>query len=64
MQAKWWRSGFFYMLLLVAIVALVFALVPKDRPEELSLAEFIDPAKKQVDTIGYWQEGEKVIGLN
>ena len=49
MQAKWWRSGFFYMLLLVAVVALVlFALNSlTGRPEEVSLFQFVEAAQRQ-----------------
>lgn len=49
MQAKWWRSGFFYMLLLVAVVALVlFALNSLAlRPKEVSLFQFVEAAQRQ-----------------
>lgn len=71
MQGKWWRSGFFYLLLLGAIVALVLIAVPRDRPAEVGLAEFITHARPQVvdgeivppriDTIR--QDGDTLIGL-
>jgi cell division protease FtsH len=64
MQAKWWRSGFFYLLLLVVIMALVFAFMPRgEGPTELSLYEFIEQAKQEgkIDTIKY--DGETLIGL-
>jgi cell division protease FtsH len=62
MQAKWWRSGFFYLLLLVVVLALVFAFMPSDGPEEVSLLEFTERAKQgQIDTIK--QSGETVEGL-
>ena len=63
MQAKWWHSSIFYLLLLVVIVALVIALTPRERPEAVSLPDFIERAKPGLDTIGYWQEGDKLIGL-
>lgn len=63
MHAKWWRSGFFYLLLLIVIVALVFVAMAREGPDQLSLAEFVTQAKKQVDTVGYWQQGNKIIGL-
>ena len=63
MHAKWWHSSIFYILLLVVIVALVIILTPRERPEAVSLPDFIERAKPQVDTIAYWQEGEKLIGL-
>jgi len=64
MQAKWWHNSVFYLLLLVVIVALVVAFMPRERPEPVALADFVNEAKpQQLDTIGYWQEGEKLIGL-
>ena len=64
MQTKWWRSGFFYMLLLVAVVALVlFALNSLAlRPEEVSLIQFVEAAQQQeIDTIEH--DGQKLTGL-
>ena len=63
MQAKWWHRSVFYLVLLVVIVALVIVLTPRERPEAVSLPDFIERAKPQLDTIAYWQEGEKLIGL-
>jgi cell division protease FtsH len=64
MQAKWWRSGFFYLLLLAVILALVFAFMPGEGPKPVALADFVNEAKpQQLDTVGYWQEGQKLIGL-
>jgi cell division protease FtsH len=64
MQAKWWRSGFFYLLLLAVILALVFAFMPGEGPKPVALADFVNEAKpQQLDTIGYWQDGQKLIGL-
>jgi cell division protease FtsH len=64
MQVKWWRSGFFYLLLLAVIVALVLVSMPHDKPKPVALADFVNEAKpQQLDTIGYWQEGQKLIGL-
>jgi len=63
MQAKWWHRSVFYLLLLVVIVALVIVLTPREKPELVSLPDFIESAKPQLDTIGYWQEGERLIGL-
>ena len=63
MQAKWWHRSVFYLLLLVVIVALVIVLTPREKPESVSLPDFIERAKLQLGTIGYWQEGEKLIGL-
>jgi cell division protease FtsH len=64
MHAKWWRSGFFYLLLLIVIVALVFAAMAREGPRSVELHVFIEIAKgPEADTIGYWQEGKKLIGL-
>ena len=61
-QSKWWRSGFFYILLLVVVVALVLAFMPREGPEEVGLAEFIESAKQgQIDTIR--QDGDSLNGL-
>lgn len=63
MQAKWWRSGFFYLLLLAVVLALVFAFMPREGPTEVSLLEFTERAKQgQIDTIR--QSGEMVDGLS
>jgi cell division protease FtsH len=63
MQAKWWRSGFFYLLLLVVVLALVFAFMPRQGPQELGLPEFIEKAKQaQIDTI--LQNGDTLEGLS
>ncbi|MGB6874347.1 MAG: ATP-dependent zinc metalloprotease FtsH [Dehalococcoidia bacterium] len=64
MQAKWWRSGFFYLLILAVVLALVFAFMPSEGPDEVTLPEFTEIAKpEQLSTIGYWQQGQKLIGL-
>jgi len=62
MQVKWWRSGFFYLLLLAVIVVLVLVSMPRDKPDEVALAEFIERAKQgQIDTIEH--DGEMLTGL-
>ncbi|MEA3442065.1 MAG: ATP-dependent zinc metalloprotease FtsH [Chloroflexota bacterium] len=62
MKSVWWRNGFFYLLLLVVMVALVFAFLPHNGPQEIQLGDFIDQARQgQIDTIR--QEGNALIGL-
>jgi cell division protease FtsH len=62
MQAKWWRSGFFYLLLLVAVLALVFTFMPREGPTNVELSDFVQSAKQgQIDTIR--QSGDTVEGL-
>lgn len=72
MQSHWWRSGFFYLLLLVAAVALVFVFLPRGGPEEITLGEFIYKAKTtlgedgevippEIDTVR--QDRDTLIGL-
>ncbi|MCJ7669825.1 MAG: ATP-dependent zinc metalloprotease FtsH [Dehalococcoidia bacterium] len=62
MQAKWWRSGFFYLVLLVVVGALILARVMSGGgPDEVSLPEFTEIAKQgQIDTIK--QIGDTVEG--
>jgi cell division protease FtsH len=63
MQAKWLRSGFFYLLLLMVVGALILARVMSGAgPTEVSLLEFTELAKQgQIDTIK--QRGDTVEGL-
>jgi cell division protease FtsH len=63
MQAKWWRSGFFYLLLLIVVGALILARVTSGTgPTEVTLPEFTETAKQgQIDTIR--QTGQIVQGL-
>jgi cell division protease FtsH len=64
MQTKWWRSGFFYMLLLIVVGALILATVMSGAgPTEVTLPEFIEKAKQgQIDTI--LQDGDTLEGLS
>jgi cell division protease FtsH len=64
MQAKWWRSGFFYLLLLIVVGALVLARVTSGAgPESIDkIGLFIDKVKQeQIDTIQ--QDGDTLIAL-
>ena len=64
MQAKWWRSGFFYLLLLIVVGALVLARVTSGAgPESIDkIGLFIDKVKQeQIDTIQ--QNGDTLIAL-
>jgi len=63
MQAKWWRSGFFYILLLVVVGALIIARVTSEEgPTPVSLPEFVESAKQaEIDTIEH--DGETLTGL-
>jgi cell division protease FtsH len=63
MQTKWWRSGFFYVLLLIVVGALILArVVSETGPTEATLPEFTDSARQgQIDTIR--QTGQIVEGL-
>ena len=56
------QNGFFYLLLLVVVLALVFAFLPRTGPEQVGLSTFVEQAKQgQIDTIR--QEGDVLIGL-
>ncbi|TRZ94277.1 MAG: ATP-dependent zinc metalloprotease FtsH [Dehalococcoidia bacterium] len=63
MKPKLWQGSLFYLLLLVAIIALVFSFLPLSKgPEEVDFYAFIDQAKQgQIDTIQ--QDGNILIGL-
>ncbi len=63
MQTKWWRSGFFHLLLLAVVAALILTRVMAGTgPEEVSLPKFVEIAKQgQIDTIK--QSGDTVQGL-
>jgi cell division protease FtsH len=62
MEIKWWRSGFFYLLLLVVVLALVFAVMPREVPEAIDLAEFVEVARQgEIDTLEH--DGETLTGL-
>jgi cell division protease FtsH len=64
MQTKWWRSGFFYLLLLIVVGALILATVMSGGgPTEITLPQFIEKAKSQIDAIGYWHQEQVLIGL-
>jgi cell division protease FtsH len=62
MKAKWWQGSLFYILVLIAIIALAFSFFQPKGPESVSLYAFIDQAKQgQIDTIQ--QDGNLVLGL-
>ena len=63
MKQNVWRGSLFYLLILVALIALVFSFLPMSRgPEEVDLYTFIEQAKQgQIDTIQ--QQGNTLIGL-
>jgi cell division protease FtsH len=63
MQTKWWRSGFFYLLLLIVVGALILARVMStEGPQEVNLPQFTAIAKEgQIDTIK--QKSPMIEGL-
>jgi len=63
MKTKWWQGSLFYILILVAVVALAFSFFPMSKgPEEVAFYTFIDQAKQgKIDTIE--QQGNSLIGL-
>jgi cell division protease FtsH len=63
MKPRWWQGSLFYMVLMVAIVALAFSFLPITKgPEEVSYFSFIEQAKTgQVDTIQ--QHNNTLIGI-
>jgi cell division protease FtsH len=63
MKPKWWQGGLFYLLILVAILALAFSFLPTSKkPEKVDFYAFVDQAKQgEIDTIQ--QDGTTLIGL-
>jgi len=65
MKPKLWHNNFVYLLLLVVIVATVFAFLPRSGPENVSsIDEFIAQAKQgQIDIVKQDPERNSIIGL-
>ncbi|MBA7602367.1 hypothetical protein ES703_09456 [subsurface metagenome] len=63
MKGKWWQGSLFYLLILVAIMALAFSFLPISKgPEEVDFYTFVAQAQQgQIDTIE--QQGSRLIGL-
>ncbi len=63
MQTKWWRSGFFYLMLLIVVGALILATVMGGAgPTEVTLPEFIEKARQgNITTV--LQNGDTLEGL-
>ena len=65
MKSKWWHNPFFYLLLLIVAMVLIFTFLPRNGPEEVTLAAFVEKASTQgqagIDTIR--QDEGTLIGL-
>jgi len=63
MKPKWWQGGLFYLLILLAILALAFSLLQTTKkPKEVDFYTFVEQAKQgEIDTIE--QDGSTLIGL-
>lgn len=63
MKPKWWQGSLFYLLLLVAILALAFSFLPtSNKPKTVDFYTFVEQAKEgQIDTIQ--QQGNTIVGL-
>lgn len=62
MKTKWWQGSLFYIIVLIAIVALAFSFFQPKGAEQVSFNTFINQAKQgQIDTIQ--QDGNKIVGL-
>ena len=63
MKPKWWQGGLFYLLILVAILALAFSFLPTaKKPDKVDFYAFVEQAKQgEIDTIQ--QDGTTIIGL-
>jgi cell division protease FtsH len=63
MKPKWWQGGLFYLLILVAILALAFSFLPTSKkPEKVDFYAFVEQAKQgEIDAIE--QNGTTLTGL-
>ena len=63
MKPKWWQGGLFYLLILVAILALAFSFLPTSKkPDKVDFYTFVEQAKQgEIDTIE--QEGTTLTGF-
>ena len=63
MKARWWQGSLLYLLILVALMALVFSFFPVNKsPKDVDFYTFIDNIKSgQIDSIH--QDGSTIIGL-
>jgi len=63
MKSKWWQGSLFYLLVLIAVLALAFSFLPTSpKPREVDFYTFVEEAKLgQIDTVQ--QEGSTLIGL-
>ncbi len=63
MKPKWWQGSLFYLLLLVAMLALAFSFLPTtNKPKAVDFYTFVERAKEgEIDTIQ--QQGNTIIGL-
>jgi cell division protease FtsH len=64
MKPKWWQGSLFYILILVAIIALAFSLFPtmSQKPKKVDFYTFVAQVQQGVvDTIQ--QDGNTIIGL-
>jgi len=62
MKPKWWQGGLFYLLILVAILALAFSFLPtSSKPDKVDFYTFVEQAKQgEIDTIE--QDGTTITG--
>ncbi|MBM3154644.1 MAG: ATP-dependent metallopeptidase FtsH/Yme1/Tma family protein [Chloroflexi bacterium] len=63
MKTKWWQGSLFYLLILVAIIALAFSFFPVNKaPKEVDYYTFVNKARDgEIDTIE--QNGTALTGL-
>jgi len=63
MKSKWWQGSLFYIIILLAIMAMAFGYLTQSKnPKEMDFYTFIDQVKQgEADTIQ--QDGMTIIGL-